>query len=61
VWTQGNAAGQVGTGLCITTDTTRTEARIQVLARRRSKVEALFWDWNLTLESKAVARFEAAP
>lgn len=44
---------------CIANDGRAGEARVQVVASRTSKLEALVFSQDLTLDSHAVARFEA--
>lgn len=38
-----------------------SERRVQVLARRNTRFEALLWSTNLTLSSEGVARYESVP
>jgi Flp pilus assembly protein TadG len=57
---QGSSTGTLGTGQCATGDT-RSEARVQVVARRVTKLEALLFSRKLVLQSQTVARFEATP
>jgi hypothetical protein len=45
-------------GTCIADDGRSGETRVQVVARRTSKLEALVFSQNLVLDSHAVARFE---
>jgi hypothetical protein len=49
--------GTFGAGPCVSDG--RTEPRIQVVAQRTSKLEALVFSRDLPLSSQAVARFEA--
>jgi len=48
-----------GNGKCIASDGRDGETRVQVVAKRTSKLEALLFSRDLQLESHAVARFEA--
>lgn len=48
-------------GTCFSDNRPNTERRVQVLARRSSKLEALLFSMELELTGKAVSRFEASP
>ena len=56
--TVGTASPVIEPQPCIADDGRTGEARVQVLARRTSDLEALVFSRNLTLSSHAVARFE---
>ena len=47
-----------GGGPCYTDGSADTGRRVQVSASRPSKVEALFFSWGITLNAKAVSRYE---
>lgn len=60
VFDPGNSVGTLSAQRCLTpAEDTRTEPRVQVVARRVSTLEALVFSTDLTLSSRAVARFEA--
>jgi hypothetical protein len=55
----GSAAPVPSAGTCIADDGRAGETRVQVVAQRTSRLEALVFSRDLTLASHAVARFES--
>jgi Flp pilus assembly protein TadG len=55
----GSAAGVASNGTCIADDGRTGETRVQVVVQRTSKLEALVFTRDLTLQSHAVSRFES--
>ena len=55
----GSATAVLSSGTCLVDDGRPGETRVQVVARRTSRLEALVFSRELTIGSHAVARFEA--
>ena len=55
----GTASAVQSAGPCLADDGRAGETRVQVVAQRSSKLEALVYSRDLTVGSHAVARFEA--
>ena len=47
-----------GTSPCYTDNSADAGRRVQVSASKPSKIEALFFSWGITLNAKAVSRYE---